>query len=272
VSFGPLVSPEWLGEHLAGERLKVLDFRWTLAGGVGRDRYEAAHVPGAVFVSLDDVTGEGPGRHPLPGREQFEAAMRRAGLDDDSQVVVYDEIGGSVASRLWFLLRWFGHEDQAVLDGGIKSWRGPLEAGMRHPTAGSFHAREGDRSRIVDFEGVRALRGVPLLDSRLGERYRGETEPVDAKAGHIPGAVSAPYPENLDSNGRFLPPEKLRERFKKLGVTTRKGAVVYCGSGVNATHNLLAMAIAGIDDVRLYEGSWSDWSRRDLPIATGPNP
>jgi thiosulfate/3-mercaptopyruvate sulfurtransferase len=272
MTFGPVVSADWLAEHAADAGVKIVDFRWTLAGGVGRDQYDAGHIPGAVFVSMDDVTGTGPGRHPLPARDQFEAAMRRAGIDDESRVVVYDEIGGSVASRLWFLLRWFGHADQAVLDGGIKSWRGPLEAETPEPPPGNFHAREPDRSQIVDFEAVRNLEGVPLLDSRLGERYRGETEPVDAKAGHIPGALSAPYPENLDSNGRFLPPEKLRERFRKLGVKKRKGAVVYCGSGVNATHNLLAMALAGFDDVRLYEGSWSDWARRDLPIATGPNP
>jgi thiosulfate/3-mercaptopyruvate sulfurtransferase len=272
MTFGPLVSTDWLVEHLHDAGLRIVDFRWTLAGGDGRKQYEEGHIPGAAFVSLDDVTGEGPGRHPLPSRDQFEAAMRRAGVDDASQVVVYDEIGGSVASRLWFLLRWFGHGSQAVLDGGIKSWRGVLEAEIPSVEPGDFHAHEPDRSLVVDFEQVRALRAVPLLDSRLGERYRGETEPVDPKAGHIPGALSAPYPENLDSNGRFLPAAKLRERFKKLGVKKGQQAVVYCGSGVNATHNLLAMALAGIDDVRLYEGSWSDWSRRDAPVATGPNP
>jgi len=272
MTFGPLVSTEWLSEHLHDEGLRVLDFRWTLAGGDGADKYAAGHIPGAVFVSMDDVTGEGPGRHPLPSREQFETAMRRAGVNDNTQVVVYDEIGGSVSSRLWFLLRLFGHEAQAVLDGGIMSWTGKLDTEVPSPEAGDFHAAEADRSLILDFDAVKDLGGVPLLDSRLGERYRGETEPVDPKAGHIPGALSAPYPENLDSNGRFLAPEKLRERFKKLGVKKGKGAVVYCGSGVNATHNLLAMELAGFVDGRLYEGSWSDWSRRDAPIATGPDP
>ena len=272
MTFGPVVTPDWLAEHLHDDGLRIIDFRWTLAGGSGADKYAEGHIPGAVFVAMDDVTGEGPGRHPLPTREQFEAVMRRAGLDDDMQVVVYDDIGASVSARLWFLLRWFGHGAQAVLDGGIKSWRGAVDAEVPDVKAGDFHAKEPDRTQVVDFEAVRALHGVPLLDSRLGERYRGETEPIDAKAGHIPGALSAPYPENLDSNGRFLPAAKLRERFKKLGVKKGQGAVVYCGSGVNATHNLLAMALAGIDDVRLYEGSWSDWSRRDAPIATGPNP
>jgi thiosulfate/3-mercaptopyruvate sulfurtransferase len=226
-----------------------------------------------VFVAMEDVTGEGPGRHPLPSREQFETEMRRAGVDDSSKVVVYDEIGGSVASRLWFLLRLFGHEDQAVLDGGFMAWRGAVEAETAPSREGDFHAKDPDRSVIVDFEAVRKRpKKVPLLDARLGERYRGETEPVDPKPGHIPGAISAPYPENLDSNGRFLTPEQLAARFKKLGVKKGQGAVVYCGSGVNATHDLLAMELAGIDDVRLYEGSWSDWSRRDAPVATGPEP
>jgi thiosulfate/3-mercaptopyruvate sulfurtransferase len=273
VSFGPLVSVDWLAEHLHDPDLRIIDFRWTLAGGSGADKYAAGHIPGAVFVDMDEVTGEGPGRHPLPSREQFESAMRRAGVDDAMRVAVYDEIGGSVASRLWFLLRFFGHEAQAVVDGGIMSWGGALEKETPAPSPGDFHAKEPDRSQVLDFDAVRKLNDVPLLDSRLGERYRGEVEPVDPKPGHIPGALSAPYPENLDSNGRFLPPEKLRERFKKLGVKKGKGAVVYCGSGVNATHNLLAMALAGIDDVRLYNGSWSDWSRRDdAPVATGPNP
>ena len=273
MTFGPVVSVEWLAEHLHDPDLRILDFRWTLAGGSGKEKYAEGHIPGAVFVDLDDVTGQGPGRHPLPSREQFEAAMRAAGLDDAMRVVVYDDIGASVSSRLWFLLRWFGHAEQAVLDGGIKSWNRELETDVPPNRSGDFHAREGDRSQIVDFDAVRQLpRGVPLLDSRLGERYRGESEPIDAKAGHIPGAISAPYPENLDSNGRFLPAADLKKRFQKLGVKKRKSAVVYCGSGVNATHNLLAMALAGYDDVKLYEGSWSDWSRRDAPIATGPNP
>jgi thiosulfate/3-mercaptopyruvate sulfurtransferase len=272
MSFGPVVSPEWLAKHLQDHELRILDFRWTLGGGNGRDKYLGGHIPGAVFVSLDDVTGKGPGRHPLPTREQFEAAMREAGVDDDTRVVVYDDIGASVSSRLWFLLRWFGHGDQAVLDGGFKAWTGPVETDVLPPIKGGMTARKPDRSHIVDFDTVQSLRGVPVLDSRLAERYRGEIEPIDPKAGHIPGALCAPYPENLDANGRFLAPDKLRQRFKGLGVRKGQGAIVYCGSGVNATHNLLAMALAGIDDVRLYEGSWSDWSSRGAPVATGPNP
>ncbi len=272
MTFGPVVSPEWLEKHLHDHDLRIIDFRWTLAGGNGRDKYLAGHIPGAVFVALDGVTGQGPGRHPLPTRDQFEAAMREAGVDDGTHVVVYDDVGASVSSRLWFLLRWFGHRDQAVLDGGFKAWSGPVETDVFPPIKGEFTARAPDRSQVVDFETVRQLRGVPVLDARLGERYRGETEPVDPKPGHIPGALNAPYPDNLDEEGRFLPTGKLRERYQTLGVKKGQGAVVYCGSGVNATHDLLAMLLAGIDDVRLYEGSWSDWSRRDAPIATGPNP
>ncbi|HZQ50064.1 MAG TPA: sulfurtransferase [Candidatus Dormibacteraeota bacterium] len=272
MSFRPVVSAGWLAEHLEDHDLRIVDFRWTLQGGSGHDKYLAGHIPGAVFVALEDVTGKGPGRHPLPAREQFQEAMRQAGVDDGTRVVVYDDVGASVSARLWFLLRWFGHHDQAVLDGGFKAWTGPVQTDVVAPARGTFTAREPDRSRVVDREVVRGLSGVPVLDSRLGERYRGETEPVDPKAGHIPGALNAPYPGNLDESGRFLPAEKLRERFDELGVRKGQGAVVYCGSGVNATHNLLAMELAGIDDVRLYEGSWSDWSSTDEPIATGPNP
>jgi thiosulfate/3-mercaptopyruvate sulfurtransferase len=272
VSFGPVVSAGWLESHLNDHDLRIIDFRWTLQGGNGRDKYLGGHVPGAVFVALENVTGKGPGRHPLPTREQFQAAMREAGVDDGTRVVVYDDVGASVSARLWFLLWWFGHRNQAVLDGGFKSWTGPVETDVFPPIQGGFTAREPDRSRILDFESVRGLRGVPILDSRLGERYRGETEPIDPKAGHIPGALNAPYPGNLDAAGRFLPASELKERFKQLGVKKGQRAVVYCGSGVNATQNLLAMLLAGIDDVRLYEGSWSDWSSRDAPIATGPNP
>jgi thiosulfate/3-mercaptopyruvate sulfurtransferase len=272
VSFGPLVSPEWLAGHLGEQDLRVIDFRWFLAGKRGSDEYAKGHIPGAVFVELDDVTGEGPGRHPLPARERFQDAMRRAGIDDRTRVVVYDEVGGSVAARLWFLLRWFGHQEQAVLDGGLKAWSGQLDAAVPIAKDGDFTAHEPDRSRILDFDAVSRLRGTPLLDSRLGERYRGEIEPVDPKAGHIPGAVSAPFPDNLDADGRFKPRSELRQRFENLGVRPGQGAVVYCGSGVNACNNLLAMALAGIDDVRLYEGSWSDWSQRDAPVATGPKP
>lgn len=270
--FGPIVGPEWLHEHIDDSHLRVVDFRWYLLGGTGRDAYERGHIPGAVFVDLEAVTGNGGGRHPLPTGDQFEKEMQRAGVSSDTKVAVYDDVGGSVASRLWFLLRFFGHRSQAVLDGGIGAWGGPLDSNEPRIDRGDFRSSEPDRSGILDFEDVSRLTGVPLIDARAGERYRGEKEPVDPKAGHIPGALSAPWADNLGSDGRFKSPEDLRKRFAALGIGDEKGAVAYCGSGVNATHDLLAMELAGIKNGRLYAGSWSDWSSRDAPIATGNNP
>jgi thiosulfate/3-mercaptopyruvate sulfurtransferase len=274
--FGPIVSPEWLHEHIQDSDLRIIDFRWYLMGGKGRDAYDKGHIPGAVFVDLEAVTGEGGGRHPLPTGEQFEKEMQRAGISGRKKVVAYDDVGGSVASRLWFLLRFFGHRSQAVLDMGIGPlgglWGGQLETKEPRIARGDFHSSEPDRSGILDFEAVRKLSDVPLIDARAGERYRGEKEPIDPKAGHIPGALSAPWAENLGPDGRFKSPEELRKRFAELGIGDEKGAVAYCGSGVNATHDLLAMELAGIKNGRLYAGSWSDWSSRDAPAATGKDP
>jgi len=272
--FGPLVTADWLREHLRDPDISVIDFRWYLLDRKGRDEYARGHIPGAVFVDLEAVTGKqdanARGRHPLPTAAQFESEMRQAGIDENTKVVVYDDAGGSVAARLWFLLGWFGHGAQAVLDGGLQSWGGPLDRSITTPSAGSFQSREADRARILDFEEVYGLEGVPVLDARAGERYRGEKEPVDPKAGHIPGALSAPWMDNLGPDGRFKSPEELRERFAALGADD--GAVVYCGSGVNATHHLLAMDVAGLRNGRLYAGSWSDWSNREAPVATGKEP
>lgn len=270
MAFGPLVDAEWLRRHLNEEDMRVVDFRWYLLGKKGFDEYAKGHIPNAVFVDVDEVTGQGPGRHPLPTREQFEAAMRKAGISSETRVVAYDDSGGSVASRLWFLLRYFGHRHQAVLDGGIQAWVSPLTTDVPDVRAGDFRAAEPDRSQILDFEAVRKLDGVPLIDARAPERYRGEKEPIDPKAGHIPGALSAPFRGNVAPDGRFKSPAELRERYIALGA--EKGAVFYCGSGLNATNDVLAMEIAGLPNARLYEGSWSDWSSRDLPIATGPEP
>jgi thiosulfate/3-mercaptopyruvate sulfurtransferase len=272
MTFGPLVSAEWLHEHIGDPDLRVIDFRWYLVGRRGPEEYARGHIPGAVFVDLDEVTGKGPGRHPLPARTQFEAAMRRAGVSGATTVVAYDDAGGSVAARLWFLLRWFGHGRQAVLDGGLQAWPGPLDTSRPSVAPGNFTAHEPDRSRILDFDQVARHRGVPIIDSRAAERYRGEKEPVDPKAGHIPGARNAPFTGNLRDDGRFKSGDELRRRFTELGVDTEQGAVVYCGSGVNACHNVLAMELAGVKNVRLYEGSWSDWSSRDAPVATGAEP
>jgi thiosulfate/3-mercaptopyruvate sulfurtransferase len=271
LSFGPLVSPEWLSHHVEDPDVRVIDFRWYLLGRNGRDEYARGHIPGAVFVDLEAVTGpkdaNARGRHPLPTADEFEAEMQEAGVDETTKVVVYDDAGGSVAARLWFLLGWFGHEAQAVLDGGMQAWGQPLETDVAPPARGSFRSKEPDRTRVLDFDEVCVLEGVPLLDARAGERYRGEQEPVDPKAGHIPGAISSPWMENLGPDGRFKSPAELRARYSALGAA--RGAVVYCGSGVNATHDLLAMEVAGLRNGRLYAGSWSDWSNREAPVATG---
>jgi thiosulfate/3-mercaptopyruvate sulfurtransferase len=271
-TFGPLVSADWLHAHLHDGDVRVVDFRWYLDGRKGRDAYGRGHIPGAVFVDLEDVTGkDGGGRHPLPTRSQFEAVMRAAGAGATSKVVAYDDTGGSIAARLWFLLDLFGHSEQAVLDGGLQAWGEPLETTAVSPLPGDFRAGEPDRSRILDFDAVRDLPvRVPLLDARAGERYRGEKEPIDPKAGHIPGAISAPFSENLGPDGRFKSAAELRARFAGLGA--ENGAVVYCGSGVNAAHDLLAMELAGVPNGRLYAGSWSDWAHRDAPVATGKEP
>jgi thiosulfate/3-mercaptopyruvate sulfurtransferase len=271
VSFGPLVSADWLRDHAEDPDVRVIDFRWYLVARKGRDEYVHGHIPGAVFVDLEAVTGPqdatARGRHPLPSAEQFEVEMQRAGVSSRTKVVVYDDAGGSVAARLWFLLGWFGHQTQAVLDGGIQAWGGPLETDVPSVGNWTFRSQQPDRGRILDFDDVRTLDGAPLLDARAGERYRGETEPIDPKAGHIPGAISAPWMDNLGPDGKFKSPAELRARFAELGAA--EGAVVYCGSGVNATHDLLAMEVAGLHNGRLYAGSWSDWSNRDAPVATG---
>src|SRR5436309_10421662 len=177
MAFGPLVETDWLRKHLRDGGVRVIDFRWYLQGRNGRDEYERGHLPGAVFVDLEDVTGrEGAGRHPLPTTSQFEREMRRAGVDPNTKVVAYDDAGGSIAARLWFLLGLFGHRTQAVLDGGLPAWEGPLETTVPRVELGDFEAKPPDLSRILGFEDVRRRGAVPLIDARAAERYRGETE------------------------------------------------------------------------------------------------
>ena len=267
---GPLVSAAWLERNIADPDVRVIDFRWYLQARDGRTEYAKGHIPGAVFVDLEDVTGQGSGRHPLPAAGQFEAAMRMAGVNASTRVVIYDDAGASVAARLWFLLGYFGHRAQAVLDGGLGAWGGPLERSVPAVPPGDFRAATPEESKVLHFEDVRRHQGVPLIDARAGERYRGDREPLDPKAGHIPGALNAPFTENVGPDGRFKSPAELRLRYERLGAT--EGAVFYCGSGVNASQHLLAMAVAGLPNARLYAGSWSDWSNRDAPVATGPEP
>ena len=271
MTFGPLVDAGWLQDHLEDLDLRVIDFRWYLLGRVGRDEFARGHIPHAVFLDLDRVTGtEGGGRHPLPTAEQFQDEMRACGVSKTTKVVAYDDVGGSVASRLWFLLRYFGHGAQAVLDGGLQAWRGPVVTEVERIPAGDFTAKEPDRSLVLHVDDVRRLGAVPLIDARAAERYRGEKEPVDPKAGHIPGALNMPFTGNVTPEGHFKSAAELRAQYERAGVSD--GAVFYCGSGVNATHHVLAMEVAGMPGARIYAGSWSDWSNRDLPVATGSEP
>ncbi|MBO0704654.1 MAG: sulfurtransferase [Candidatus Dormibacteraeota bacterium] len=275
-TFGPLVSAAWLQEHLADPDLRVIDFRWYQDGRSGRDAHRTGHVPGAAFVDLEgDVTGPRPGlgRHPLPEREAFERVMRVAGVGRDSRVVVYDDQSGLSAGRLWWMLRYFGHTAVAVLDGGLAAWPGELVSGEEVVPAGDFAAAEPVAGWRLDFEDVTALGdGTVLLDARSAARYRGEPHPLDVRPGHIPGARSAPWDANLGPDGRFLPPDELRRRFRELGVERGTEAVVYCGSGVSACHDLLALELAGLSGARLYPGSWSDWTAREGTPAETADP
>jgi thiosulfate/3-mercaptopyruvate sulfurtransferase len=272
MTFGPLVDAAWLADHHRDPDVRVIDLRWYMDGRSGRAAYDAGHVPGAVFVDLNAISGHEPGRgrHPLPTPDVFEAGMRAAGVGRDAAVVVYDDAGGSIAARLWWMLRYFGHDRAAVLDGGIQAWPGELSAHAEQPGPGDFAAGTPREERRVEYEDVRGLPPSTLLiDARAGERYRGEKEPVDPVAGHIPGARSAPSSGNL-ADGRFRSPDELRERFEALGAGGDRDVVVYCGSGVTACHDLLAMELAGITGARLYPGSWSEWSSHsDAPVATG---
>lgn len=261
----------------ASPRLVVLDVRWSLAEPDGRPAFREAHVPGSVFVDLETELAAPPspagGRHPLPAEADFTVAMRRWGLRDGDEVVVLDDLGGQSAARAWWLLRHAGVVSVRLLDGGLAAWRAaghPLESGESHPRPGDATARYGAMKTIdADDAAVLPAQGV-LLDARAGERFRGEVEPVDPKAGHIPGAVSAPTAGNLDASGRFLPAEALRERYAALGATGDRPVAVYCGSGVSAAHDVAALAIAGVD-AALYPGSWSQWSNHpERPVATGP--
>ncbi|SDS80948.1 sulfurtransferase [Actinopolymorpha singaporensis] len=303
----PILSVPDLATWLAGDHPPVvLDVRWTLTGPPAREVYQAGHVPGARYVDFDTVLSgpadpAGGGRHPLPAPEVFAAAMRDLGVRTDTDVVVYGAPDGFGAARAWWCLRYFGHRSVRVLDGGFAAWvraGQPVETGepAAMEAAGDFVARPGGMPALGADEAARLARSGLLLDARAGERYRGETEPVDPVGGHIPGALSAPTAANLDADSRFLDPARLRERFAALGIESPAdglpgddvsgdhaapvavdpaeggcGVGTYCGSGVSAAQQVLALELAGVR-AGLYVGSWSDWvSDRQRPVATGPD-
>ena len=273
----PTVSGAWLGTNI--ERVVVADVRWYLDGRSGRAAYEAGHIPGAVFVDLDEAlsapasaTG---GRHPLPTPEDFASALGAAGIGDGRPVVAYDDASGMVAGRLWWMLRSLG-EPAAVLDGGLAAWPGALSTEYPEVVPARFTPRPWPSEAFAsadEVDGLRRDRGTVVLDARSPDRYRGEPNAIDPRFGHIPGAVSAPSGANLASDGTLRSPEELRELYAAAGVDGAVGVVAYCGSGVSANLDLLALEAAGLGGGRLFVGSWSAWGAdEDRPVATGPQP
>jgi thiosulfate/3-mercaptopyruvate sulfurtransferase len=274
----PLISAQALASELNASAASpaLLDVRWELATGPGRDEYRTGHIPGASFVDLDAELAGPPGaggRHPLPDPELFAAAMRTAGVTNDGPVVVYDAATSIAAARAWWLLRYFGHPHVAVLDGGLAAWVAagqPLQPGFAQVAPGDFLARAGAMP-LLDARSAEALarRGV-LLDARAAERYRGEREPIDPIAGHIPGAINRPTADNVDPAGRFLAPADLRCGFERLGVADGVEVGAYCGSGVSAAQEILALELAGFP-AAMYAGSWSEWiTDRARPVERDP--
>jgi thiosulfate/3-mercaptopyruvate sulfurtransferase len=289
---GPLVAVADLAGLLASaDPPALLDVRWRLGGPPGVQSYREGHLPGASYLDLDaDLAGErgsgAGGRHPLPEASAFEAAMRRAGLRRGQLAVAYDDGDATIAGRLWWLLRYFGHRRAAVLDGGLRAWAKagqPVTTVVPSPEPGDFAAGQAGGMPVLDDAGAaRIARSGFLLDARAAPRYRGEIEPVDPAAGHIPGAISAPATGNVGPDGVFLGSSQLRRRFADLGLPAAAGLAVdatgaprigtYCGSGVNAAQQVLALELAGLP-AALYVGSWSAWSSDpSRPVATGPEP
>ncbi len=279
----PVITPPQLAALLASpEPPTVADVRWSLTGPPGRVDYRAGHLPGAIFLEVDTDLAGPPGqggRHPLPYPAALQATLRAAGVRATAPVIAYDAADGSVAARLWWLLRWAGHPAVAVLDGGIAAWRAaglPVTIDVPKPQAGTITVRPGGMP-VLDAAHTAALarRGV-LLDARAAARYRGETEPVDPRAGHVPGASNAPFSELTDAQGRWLPSTRLRELAQRWGVAGAEVGV-YCGSGINACALVLGLELAGVTTperpAALYAGSWSQWcTDPGRPVATGPKP
>jgi thiosulfate/3-mercaptopyruvate sulfurtransferase len=282
----PLVDVAWLAAHASDRHVRVIDVRWYLGAKKGVDEHAKGHIPGAVFLDLDrDLCADiaaGPGRHPIPSADKLTATMQRAGVSRATHVVAYDDAAGSIASRVWWLLHHFGHTRVSVLDGGIGAWTAAgheLERDTPSFAPGDFVAKapdaEANRARVADKQHVRSRVGQPgvlVLDARDRDRYRGDREPVDARPGHVPGAKNAPWVENT-RDGHMRSRGELRALYEALGAATADEIIVYCGSGVTACHDVLALELAGIDSARIYEGSWSDWARdATLPATKGEAP
>lgn len=282
VSMYSLISPGELAQRLAGDQRPpvLLDVRWRMAGPPGRDSYRAGHLPGAVFLDADGDLAGPPGehgRHPLPEPAAWQETLRASGVRETDTVVAYDDADGSVAARAWWLLRWSGHEATAVLDGGFAAWRAagyPLSDECVLPERGDIEVRPGAMP-VLDAGGAAALaRDGLLLDARAPERYVGEREPVDPSAGHIPGAVNAPFADQTDDSGRWRDPAELASRFRSLGVGPDTPVGAYCGSGVTGSSVVLALELAGYSGpAALYAGSWSHWcADPQRPVASGQQP
>jgi thiosulfate/3-mercaptopyruvate sulfurtransferase len=277
-----LVSTDELAAHLSDPMWVVIDCRFSLADTeLGAAEYEAAHIPGAVYAHIDDdlsgdvVPGK-TGRHPLPDPDVMAGRLAEWGVGEGVQLVAYDDSGGSMAARLWWLSRWLGHGAVAVLDGGWLLWKAegrPTSEDSEIPTSRVFTPRLRPDLVVpaVDVEQLRLDPGHRLLDARAAERFRGENETIDPAAGHIPGAISAPFADNLASDGRFLSSTALADRYRAiLGEIPAERTIVYCGSGVTGAHDVLALAHAGLGDAKLYAGSWSEWiTDPGRPTATG---
>lgn len=280
MSYHTIIDTETVFEHLGNPDWRIIDCRFDLSETeAGREAYREAHLPGALYAHLDEdlssKPGESSGRHPLPDRDQLSECFSRWGIDAQTQVVCYDQQDSALAARLWFLLRWLGHDRVAVMDGGINKWQNEKR----------LTSRETPPVERREFIAAPSLNGITetaelleqledklcLIDVRSEERFCGEHEPIDPVAGHIPGAVNLPYQKNLDASGCFMPPEALRVMYQRL-ITDNSvhDCVVMCGSGVTACHTLLALELAGYSGATLYAGSWSEWIRDgNRPVEIG---